>query len=103
MIYDTKQIVHKIFELPQLKKLSNYRCFDSILENIGQNRGKLIEKVEYKKGYLYFFVKHPTVKMAIQYDLNELKYILSIDNICKYIKDNYKGYFIKINSKLDED
>ena len=99
MIYNIEQIIHKVYEIPQLKKLSNYRCFDFILERLDENLAYMIEDIYYKYGYIYFIVKHPAVKMALQYSLTGLEDTLQEDETCKYMRENFKGFFIKISEE----
>jgi len=100
MIYDIEKIIHKIYDIPQLKKLSNYRCFDSILNSLDTNLKNKVSNMSYKYGYIYISVKHPAVKMALQYKLERFDNILDIDKKCKYIKGHFKGFSIKIDEDL---
>jgi hypothetical protein len=93
-----EQIIHKVYEIPQLKKLSNYRCFDIIYEHIDEHLVKKINSNYFQNGYIYILVSHPAVKMALQYELeSQIHYFLALDYTCKHIKENFKGIKVLIS------
>jgi hypothetical protein len=99
MIYNIEQIIHKVYAIPQLKKLSNYRCFDFIYEHLEEVLVKNIREVYFKNGYIYFQVSHPAIKMALQYELeSQIHHLLESNKTCEYMKNNFKGVNVKIDS-----
>ena len=100
MIYNIEKIIHKVYAIPQLKKLSNYRCFDHILDNLDENLANKISKISYRYGYIYFSVTHPSIKMTLQYKLEQLEMMFESYETCKYIKDNFKGFYIEISTNF---
>lgn len=97
MIYDTDKLIDRVYKIPELKKLSNFRCFEYIETNLVSEINGIIENISYKKGFLYFEVKHPAHKMYLQYQLNEIETLLKQSSSCFYILENFQGYHIRVS------
>lgn len=89
MIHDSKQLIHLIYKIPALKKLSNYRCFELILENIESHVPLKVENLQFRKGKLIFYIRHPTVKLLLLSKKEDIYKILNFEE-CQYIKENIK-------------
>jgi hypothetical protein len=95
MIYDVENLVHTVYKLPQLKKLSNYKCFDFIIETLHLSNTILA----FKNKKLLFYVNHPIQKIELQNNLENLKNILKRCKSCEYISNNFSDFEIQISTK----
>jgi len=96
MVYNIKELVDRVYQIPELKKLSNFRCFDYIQNNFTTELGQIIKDISYKKGVLYFYVQHPAHKMYLQYQLQNIETLLKESSDCAYISENLKNFNIRV-------
>jgi hypothetical protein len=97
MLYNNESLIHKIYNLPQLVKLNNYRCFDSIFSKLPNNFQNGIKRFYFKNKTLYVIVKHPTIKMELNYTgKDEINEILKEEQLCLYIKRNLKNIEVSL-------
>lgn len=86
-----------VYKLPQLKKLSNYRCFEHILENLKKRELDFVEKVTFKRDLLIFYVGHPTDRFYLKHNLEDLEEILHSYRFCENILQKYSGFKIYLS------
>ncbi len=96
MLHDTKELIHLIYKIPNLKKLSNYKCFENILKNIDKEISQKINSFEFKNGILILVVKHPSIKMLLK---SQMEFIYrGLETIeCNSIKDNLESINFKLS------
>jgi hypothetical protein len=89
LIKDSKKLVHNIFNLPQLAKLSNYKCFDKFRKELPKGLDRGIKDIFYKNRTIYIQVSHPTTKMELSYLAEELfNEVFHKEKSCEYMQEN---------------
>ena len=59
MIYNIEQLIHKIRNTPELKKLNNFECFQNVLKTLDNRLSNGIEKIRYKNKVVIIFACSP--------------------------------------------
>ncbi len=97
MIQNIDSIIDKIYNIPELKKIKNFKCFKYLRNNVISEFGDIIHTISFKHETLYLYVKHPTHKMYLQYQLQSLQSMLKKESSCQYIVQHLKRVLIKIS------
>jgi hypothetical protein len=92
MVHNIENLVDTVYKLPQLERLSNYRCFDHIIESLNLKDTIL----SFKQKKIIFFVSHPTKKIELHRKLYELNSVIRNTVLCDFIAKNFVGFEIKI-------
>ncbi|EJF06773.1 hypothetical protein ThvES_00011160, partial [Thiovulum sp. ES] len=95
MVHDIENLLHTVYKLPQLEKLSNYKCFDHIIECL--NLKDTILSFKHKK--IIFWVSHPIQKIELHRKLYELNSILNNSETCKKISNSFSDFEIQIKKQ----
>ncbi len=93
MIRNIDYLLDKVRQLPELKKLNNFYCFEHIRKNLDIE----IVNISFRSETLYIGVSHPTQKMILMHRLNEVNNILVNEHTCEYISQNLKKIYVHIS------
>jgi hypothetical protein len=88
MIYSMGRVIEMIYSSPELKKLNNQRCFDSLKERLPLRFQKKVS-ISYKRKKIILRVTHPTIKIELLREIDNLKDALNTEKSCRYISENY--------------
>ena len=103
-----KEIIQTHFlEKPQFKKLSTHACFIKLISVLPKHLRQHIAFVYQKKRTLFIALKHPGIKMEIDYNHNLIKSLLNkiknIDKSCADIEINEIKSFVTYKEKKREE
>ena len=100
MIYNIEQLIHKIRNTPELKKLNNFECFQNVLKTLDNSLSNGIEKIRYKNKVVIIFVKHPIFKFQMINKIDDVKKIFKENSSCEFIYQNLNYIQIKVYFSL---